>query len=400
MISRYTIKDFSIENLTLEQQALLSLLHADPISSSAFFKKIDQVVQWENLISLATKHGLLPILIHQVDRSTASTIPQSVRTHFQDVFKVQITRSQRLIKWLIELQQLFNQHEIELITLKGPVLTQRLYGELFLRPLSDLDVLIHPKDFPRCYQLLCQEGYQPAFQMDAQQQRWITRGDREFTFQYQKNILEIHWFIDEPWFFFPLNDQYFWDRLEWVSLSDQKVRALSVENMFLQLCFHGIRHRWERLLWVADLVQFFQQFPDLDWMSFWKWGEKNHFQRIIAMGMILAQELGKVNLPGNLGQEIQADQTAWNLINHSLQNLFSPQGNNQSKKSSYQTAVDELLYLLNTRENLRPKLELIKDRLFVPKQSDWRTSHLPDWGYNFLTLIRPLRLLRNFIKKI
>lgn len=48
---------------------------------------------------------------------------------------------------------------LPVVAFKGPLIQQAAYGGLFIRPSSDIDLLVHPRDFDRAAALLDREGY-------------------------------------------------------------------------------------------------------------------------------------------------------------------------------------------------------------------------------------------------
>src|SRR5205807_2867816 len=79
---------------------------------------------------------------------------------------------------------------IDCILLKGADLIPRLYGVLGVRPLGDVDMLVHESDLPAIDHLLTRSGYRPIIDGNA-------------AYMDPDNILALDiitkvWYVDEP----------------------------------------------------------------------------------------------------------------------------------------------------------------------------------------------------------
>ncbi len=57
-----------------------------------------------------------------------------------------LAKNTRLFHALGEILIAFNKNSIQTLVLKGPFLAEHVYGNIGLRPMSDLDILIHQSD--------------------------------------------------------------------------------------------------------------------------------------------------------------------------------------------------------------------------------------------------------------
>ena len=79
------------------------------------------------------------------------------------------TKARQLLIWNLCLQQelvrllgKFNAAGLAIMPLKGPVLADQLYGDVGLRPMGDLDLLVHVEDRAAAEQVLLQGGCRRA----------------------------------------------------------------------------------------------------------------------------------------------------------------------------------------------------------------------------------------------
>jgi len=113
---------------------------------------------WQTFQVAGRVHGVAPLL-----RKKLAAVPwldESTQTWLVEQYHL---NSQRLARMQTELQEilaLFNRRHIPLLPLKGSILAPLYYPDPGLRPMADLDVLIHPENFAASAHLLAELGYQ------------------------------------------------------------------------------------------------------------------------------------------------------------------------------------------------------------------------------------------------
>src|SRR5271156_2734678 len=108
-------------------------------------------INWQVLLDLAESHGVLPLF----GRDFSDELPET----FVGCLRTQWAKSAFLATELEALLQQFSLHGIEVLSLKGPVMAEALYGRMGLRPSDDLDLLVQPQDFARAQTLLTGLGF-------------------------------------------------------------------------------------------------------------------------------------------------------------------------------------------------------------------------------------------------
>ena len=100
-------------------------------------------LDWTELLRLSTIHAVTPML-YQTLRSIP--IPQHAIESLRLAFEKNTRRNLALSAELCRLVELFNEHAVTFLPLKGPLLSQQLYGDLSMRCSADLDWLVPPHD--------------------------------------------------------------------------------------------------------------------------------------------------------------------------------------------------------------------------------------------------------------
>lgn len=213
--------------MTPEAEFLLStLLHGPGAPSTA--------VNWNILLELAGSHGVLALFCE----AHAGPLPDNFVCHFRERW----ARSLFLASELEGLLREFAACGIEVLPLKGPVLADVLYGQLSLRPSDDLDILVRQKDFARAELLLIELGFQPVGPADDYHRDFVRNG----------TYVELHFGVGSP--SAPSFDlPGAWARARTLEFRGYPIRFLSPIDLILYLSLHGLKHRFARLIWVADI---------------------------------------------------------------------------------------------------------------------------------------------------
>jgi hypothetical protein len=121
---------------------------------------IDQI-DWEDFVQLCSNHLVLPAIylkfrLHGLLRY----LPEELTKFLEEIYDLNLTRNEHILKQLQEIISLFNEHEIHPTLLKG---TANLLDDLYIstgeRMIGDIDILVSEKDYLKAAQLLENNGY-------------------------------------------------------------------------------------------------------------------------------------------------------------------------------------------------------------------------------------------------
>jgi hypothetical protein len=165
-----------------------------------------------------------------------------------------------LIASLSALQQSFSKKNLSCIHLKGPVLSQLIYGDPNMRQSKDLDILIDPNNLLEAQQILECEGYlNTVFIRTPKQRAAILKHYHSLEFFNPETHIhvELHWKLPE------LRDISF-DKipLQIVQIGTTSFQTLNSKELYQYLCEHGAKHAYYRLFWLLDIWQMRKNFPE------------------------------------------------------------------------------------------------------------------------------------------
>ncbi len=214
---------------------------------------------WTKLITLAERHRVTPLLYKNL-KEYSHFVEIDIPMELKEKFFAQTEHVMRLATEGVRISELLRQRGIETIFLKGPFLSQQIYGDIAIRPSRDIDILVQPHFIDKAISILEDEGYNliyPDFKLTDKQQRFYRKRKNQMALKNPTTgvLIEVHWRLFSQNILMPIPiEKVFVDSRE-VSIAGKGVKVLSHQHNFEFLCIHGSIHQWFRLMWLRDIAQ-------------------------------------------------------------------------------------------------------------------------------------------------
>lgn len=167
------------------------------------------------------------------------------------------------VRIFMEVTELLRQNGISFISLKGPLLSNRIYNDPTIRISHDIDLLIDAEMIDRVIKLLCKNGYQ--FSADEfwpeteSHQKIFIKKVRHLSFfnTTTKSCVEVHWVLMHELPVSPKRQKkIISENIKEVEFSGKAFSVLGAELELIYLMIHGARHEWQRLKWLIDIKDY------------------------------------------------------------------------------------------------------------------------------------------------
>jgi len=172
----------------------------------------------------------------------------------------------------------FHRAEIPVITLKGPCLAERIYGDASCRTCYDLDLLVRRSDVPAAEQLLEDLGFSANGRADDYHRAWSRN----------RVNLELHRNVENP-HAFEFEVDAAWTRATPSDFHGVPMELMAPPDELLYLCLHAVRHRFERICLHLDLSLAFRRLSSPSG-GLPKWSSPV-FDNILVLGWMMASRL-------------------------------------------------------------------------------------------------------------
>ncbi|MFZ0866149.1 MAG: nucleotidyltransferase family protein [Candidatus Sulfotelmatobacter sp.] len=346
-------------------------------------------LNWEVLLESADRHGVSPLLYWHLREQISQTAPSAPMELLRARFEKNAYRNLFLTGELLKVLDAFKDANIRVLAYKGPVQAALLYGNLALREISDLDLLIDPATFPAARKLVLGLGFRPALTLTPKQEASRLSSDCEYEFVGPDGTicLDLHWNIAPPHMGQCFYFDDLWQRRGTLLLGGRSLATFSAEDLVVILAVHGGKHVWERLCWLSDFAKCLQA-PNLDWAILRTRARAARAEKMLLLAFSLAQGMMGVQLPvDDLSIAVNADTVLQGIATRIERNLFRPELN-------VETDVARWLALLRLSDHGWDRVRSVARFAFGSGPREWQTVSLPDSLFAFYPILRIAALLR------
>ncbi len=323
-------------------------------------------LDWDALLLLAESHGVLPLL----QASRPSQLPVSFVNRVRDRCALSLS----LTRELEGLLEQFERHKIDVMPLKGPVLAELLYGNIWSRPSDDLDLLVYPEEFARAEALLLALGFAPIGAADEYHRDF----ERDGVF------VELHFAIAAPSALgFDLRGA--WARSRTIQFRGTPVYFFAPIDLILYLSLHGLKHRFAKLIWVLDLVHALKALNESEAASLLNQASARQLKNLLLTSCEIARRSFGVKLPDGVELALRSQPElaakAAAIADGILATVADPT-----------TSVYDASHYLELADNPGHRWRQ-RFRFFLPTRQDYQWAARHHLHPKCAPLLRPFRLL-------
>ena len=349
---------------------------------------VQKRVDWIELIRLAMRHDVMPLLYRNLQQVCPDSVPEYILGPLAARYREQAKEAHHRAEVLTRITSLFEEQEILAVPYKGPALAQKLYGDLSLRGFGDLDIMILERDVPRAKELAQLLGYEVMFLNDTVQFAEHVRANRELIFSHPSNgtQLELHWRFALQSLCVKDDPGRFLQHFERIALGGAQVLSLPLEVYFLILSLHATKHKWRQLKLICDIAEILGH-NNVDWNYVRREADDLGLERMLAVGVLLAKDPLEAVIPAELARGLQIDRTARALAAQIRRGLFK-------EPDEDWTAHADLYFQIKIRERLRDRASMLYRNLpsiLTPNERDQRFLSIPEQLSSLYYFVKPVR---------
>lgn len=370
---------------------LCARTRATPEITKEIHRLTEGPIDWEYLLSEAAENSVTPMLEAQLRTAAPDRVPPEQRERLTTACRANTVRSLFLTAELTKILEAFRSQDIQATPYKGPVLAAQAYGDVTRREFEDLDIVLRQRDMPRAHEAMLALGYRPKFDwiLSADAAASLVPGEYNYRDEARRVMVELHTEITLRHFpLVPDLDKLARNRVP-VMLSGYEVLTFSAEDGLPLLCIHGSKDFWERLSWIADISELIQAYPALDWDAALRRAESLRAERILHLGLALANRVLGAPLPKEIATRVGADDVAIEVAKGVSARLLSRELPvlDASGRFHFRRRM-----LVNRFRGWRYAVRLA----VVPAEEDWLMMRLPPALAPLYLVLRPFRLLKKY----
>jgi hypothetical protein len=307
-----------------EVAALLACARATPNAAAdrQLAALIHSGIDFEALLALAERHRMTAFVSSHLRRVAPHCVPRAVMNELRESSRLTAARGLMLGAELIGLMRLFAAHDILALPFKGPVLAQCVYGNLGLRFMRDVDILVPPKDVHRAHELLLARGYRTETNLLPGFVAWRLDYQLCVSRPVDSAIVELHWMVTSRSVAAEVGIADLWEQRVHTRVLGEPVPCPSHEHMLVLLCIHGARHAWWRLEQICGVTELIRAKP-IDWYRVLDIAEDWRCGRMLRVGLLLAREALGAPVPPFALDVACRDPQARELARQAYRDLFA-----------------------------------------------------------------------------
>ncbi len=346
-------------------------------------------LDWEKFISLAENHRVIP------------QVYCSLEPYFAEVPSTAVAMLRRKYRqgtcnalWFThELALIANSLEacgIRAVPYKGPLLAQSLYGDVAARQYHDLDILVLPEDVNPAKAALADVGYVCSLNLRKELERNYLSSGYEYSFDSTScpHAVELQWRILPRFYAVDFDLEACFERAESLRIGGRTFLNLCPGDLLLILCTHAAKHIWAQISWLLDISKLVGT-ETIDWDRVWEEAKDLGIRRIVAVNLLLANDLLGSRIPDRIHAWLEADGVGLVLRDEIMQRIRAGQDSDTESIAYFRLWS-------RVRERRRDKARLGWRLLSTPSVSEWNEVHLPEPLFRFYYLVRLFRLAKRF----
>jgi hypothetical protein len=223
---------------TAQAELLLTCLRLEDSEPKLARLQALTAADWEAAIEQARLHGLTPVLYWQIKKIPGQlTLPAPRLLELRTNFLNSAARNMLLYRELATILGALQGQGIPAILLKGLHLAKLVYPEPALRPMADIDLLLHKDDLSRAAQILQELGYSAGREFDLGREARKHQHIPPF-YQPGKAPVELHWTIATPTGPLKVDLDGLWRRAQPAEVAGLPALVLAPEDLLLHLSLH------------------------------------------------------------------------------------------------------------------------------------------------------------------
>ncbi len=341
-------------------------------------------LNWDYIISTAARNRLDALLYHSLDQlKFFDQLPSPIQREFEDRYRRTVLNTEVYLEIAGRLARDFAREKIDLVVLRGLSLGMAVYGKPYLRPFSDLDLLIRKKDILPAAAILRKAGF--AGLPGTLPPNYFLKYHLHLSFKDRERgaIAELHWALDHPYTLYAVDYDSLLSRKREAEFRGIRIPVLTPEDNLLALSLHLRKHcqflpalREEedflslllagRLgIWIEDIHRLLlRRGEDLDWEEIRKKADAWNLEEEVDSCLRTVSDICHLTLP-----------PGW-------KHPRRPRRMNLAERKIYQSQLSLLRGGEKTRRSARFLFRLRADAIFRPARSlDALRYIFPPAGY-------------------
>ena len=362
----------------------LALAKQTPAQAERVMAACSEGIDWEKFLSLVDRHRVL--VPHDALRQlVGDRLPDRTYEQLKSRKTKACRQTLRQAAELVRLHRAFDAQGIEMIPMKGVMLSVRLFGDPAMRFTRDIDLLVRTERLDEADQILRDEGYRrtyPGSELTPKRKQWFLAHGQHFIYCHDQSrlLVELHWHL-------PLwkteHIAELWSHCQAKTWMGTSFLNLKDDALLLYLCDHGAWHRWSRSKWLEDIAVLLAQEQGFAWENVLALARRFDLSLALAQAGLLVHWLYGIPLPEPLVALIATEKRSVSLAAKAVDAMLL----SEEEQFALPARIKYRIYLLHIRERLPGHVALSSSMVSTDV---FKECPLPDGLFWLYLPLRPL----------
>jgi hypothetical protein len=274
-------------------------------------------IDWNYFLRKTRENGVSAIVYFRLSKNKGDSpnIPSDILEELKSEYYLNATKNTLIFEELGRALEAFKKSGLEVIALKGAALAEIVYGNLALRPMTDIDLLAKKEDMFRIDQELKRLGYRAS---DRSVNDVDFLATYLMTIDYRSHLpsspsFHLHWhFVNST----VPNESYIrhiqmediWKDAEKAIISNVETLVMAPHHLLIHLSEHALRvtHSLGKLSFLCDInqaINFYQE--RLDWEKLLKESFKFHLNPMVYSTLYFTSQFLGAKIPERVLSELK-----------------------------------------------------------------------------------------------
>lgn len=275
-----------------------------------FSEKLD----WDYILEESRDNSIAPFLYYHL-APYQKNIPADIFLELKNTFDNAKQDNHLLYQELQKIILSFKEKNIKFILLKGIDLAKRVYPDIGLRPMTDIDILVRKEDLPKIEEALIPLNYlmYPNYYkvLDKPVSPYLNAVVcKKLTAPFIS--LHLHWHIYTNTFFpfygyiSSLDIERIWQNAETTEIEGQKVLRINSNDLILHLSQHHFKHYFNSLIYFTDIDALLTKYKEkLDWQKVTKDAFEFNLDRPLYYSLYFTKNILKTDISEGILKKLQ-----------------------------------------------------------------------------------------------
>jgi len=281
------------------------------------------VPDWPRIVEMAKQEEVAAVLFHNITKHCLQgLVPQGCYGDLSNQYYANLKRNLLVIGALRQVLATFQRTGIHCIILKGIALAERVYPNIAMRGMSDVDILVRKADLFNVDEQLSSLGYTSR---DSSAAKAIHNPAGYLaSLEYRRNELtplnlHVHWHpvntsVPAAIFAECIDTRRLSESATATIVADSQAWILSPEHLIIYLCEHALRigHSFDRLILVCDIFHAITAFEDtIDWDLIAEESRRFNLSRFVYHGLSIVKYHTSLNIPDACMARLRPSDISW-----------------------------------------------------------------------------------------